>query len=60
MYDIQVLHHQNCLLLESDTSYMYVKHAEGWVPSIIPNQGGYQILMKDSKNRVVAYDILKR
>jgi|GEM_PF-5657366 len=88
--DLQILHTDHEIRLQSDTSMIYVnhseisnceyplaimiyeshanprtdiaysaievKHREDLKPSIIPNDNKYNVLIKDSRNNVVAYD----
>ncbi len=46
----------------SDIAYsaIEVKHKEDWKPSIIPNNGKYKLLVKDSSNNVLAYNVVNQ
>lgn len=57
-YPLAIMIYESDANPRTDIAYsaIEVKHKEDLKPSIIPNNYGYSVLIKDSENNVVAYD----
>lgn len=57
-YPLAIIVYESDADPRTDVAYsaVEVKDEEDFKPSIIPNQGGYKVMIKDSQNKIVSYD----